>query len=201
MEENKLGNIEFDDNNGKPILKSSDTPFPESFYFDKFFEEKEYKKFIKNIERLVRASKEYKNYVEDLRATVSALNVDNILSYITSNDAVLEFHHYPFSLYDIVDTIVLQKFFDMDDFTSFDVGKEVMECHYENLIGLVPLSTTNHELVHAGELFLSTKQIFGDYRAFIAEYPEGISDDLKVKITEMEELSVKNQPTDGKGLF
>jgi len=201
MKENKMGNIEFVDSNGKPIIKSSDNPFPESFYFDKLYEEAEYKKFIKNTERLIRPSKEYRTYIEQLRGTVSALNVDNILSYITSNDAELEFHHYPFSLYDIVDIVVFQNFFDMKDFTSFDISKEIMELHYENLIGLVPLSTTNHELAHAGELFLSSKQIFGDYKAFMARYPEGISADLREKITEMEEFSDKNKPTDAKGLL
>ena len=201
MEENRIGNIEFVDSNGKPIIKASDNPFPESFYFDKLYEEQEYKKFIKNTERLIRTSREYKTYVEQLRGTISALNVDNVLSYITSTDADLEFHHYPLSLYDIVDAVVLQSFFDMEDFTSFDVARKVMEAHYENLIGVVPLSKTNHELAHAGELFLSQKQVFGDYRKFMTKYVEGISQELNEKITEMELLSSKNQPTDGRGLL
>lgn len=201
MEENKMGNIEFVDNNGKPIIQSEDNPFPESFYFDKLYEEQEYKKFIKNTERLIRPSKEYRTYIEQLRGTVSALNVDNILSYITSNDAELEFHHYPFSLYDIVDIVILQKFFDMEDFTSFDICKEVMELHYQNLIGLVPLTKTSHELAHAGELFLGYNQVFGDYKTFMTMYKEGISKELKEKIEEMERLTDANNPTDAKGLL
>jgi hypothetical protein len=201
MEENKMGNITFVDHNGKPIMKSDDSPFPETFYFSKFYEEKEYKKFIKNVEKLIRLSDEYKNYIGVLRDTVSALNIDNILSHITSNDAELEFHHYPLSLYDIVDAVMIQKFFDDENFTTFSIAKEVLELHYKNLVGLVPLSKTNHELAHIGELFLSSNQIFGNYKEFINRYPEGVSKELREKIKEMDDNTEKGHPSDIRGLF
>ena len=71
---------------------------------------KAYKKFIGNIERLIRSSREYKKYIELLRTNLSALNLDNILSNITNADAELEFHHYPFTLYDVVDVMCSYKF-------------------------------------------------------------------------------------------
>lgn len=200
-EKNKIGNINFIDSEGKPIIQSDDSPFPESFYFDKFYEEREYKKFIKNIEKLIRTSNEYKNYVEQLHSTIAALNIDNILSYITDADADIEFHHYPFTLYDIVDAVVLQKFFNQENFTSFSVAKEVMGLHYKNFIGLVPLTKTTHELAHAGELFLSSKQIFGDYKEFMERYPEGVNKETKEKIEEMEKLTEQDYPSDAGGLF
>jgi flagellar biosynthesis chaperone FliJ len=200
-EKNKLGNINFIDQDGKPIIKSDNSPFPASFYFDKFYEEKEYKKFIKNIEKLIRTSNEYRNYIEQLHNTVAALNIDNILSYITDSDANVEFHHYPFTLYDIVDIVIIQKFFEQQNFTSFSIAKEIMELHYKNLIGIVPLTKTMHELAHAGELFLSSKQIFGNYKEFMKRYSEGINKDLKQKIDEMENSTEADYPSDIGGLF
>ena len=169
--------------------------------FSKFYEDREYKKFIKNVERQVRSSREYHMYVELLRTNISALNLDNILSHITTEDADLEFHHYPFSLYDMVDVMAIQKFFDAEDFTSLSLAKEVMELHYENLVGLVPLSKTTHELAHSGHLFLSASQVFGDYKKFMEKYPSGISETLQAKIEEMEDFTADNHPSDVKGLF
>ena len=76
MEENKMRNIVFTEVDGKPVMES-DSPFPEAFYFSKFYEDREYKKFIKNVERQVRSSREYHMYVELLRTNVSALNLDS----------------------------------------------------------------------------------------------------------------------------
>jgi hypothetical protein len=201
MEDNKLGNINFTEIQGNPVLKSDNSVFPESFYFSKFYEEKAYKKFISNIERLIRSSKEYKKYIELLRSNLSALNIDNILSNITNADAELEFHHYPLSLYEIVDIVCTSKFLNKEKFTSFSVAKEVMESHYINIIGLVPLTKTNHELAHNGDLFISKKQIFGDYSRFIDIYKNSVSADISNKISKMEELSDQNSPSDIRGIF
>jgi hypothetical protein len=200
-EKNKIGNIEATETNGIPSVKSESSPFAETLYFTKFYEEKAYKKFIRNIERLIRSSKEYKSYIELLRTNLKALNFDNILSYITTTDAEIEFHHYPYSLYDLVDVVCIHKFLQKEKFTSFAVAKEVMKLHFENIVGLVPLSVTNHELAHNGDLFISSKQIFGEYSKIAERYPKSVSPELLEKIKEMEDLSAKNTPSDIRGLF
>jgi hypothetical protein len=201
MEDNKLANIEFKEIGGNPVVKSQNAPFVESFYFSKFYEEKAYKKFIQGIEKLVRTSREYKSYVELLRTNISALNVDNILSNITNADAEMEFHHYPYTLYEVVDAVCASKFLRKEKFTSFSVAKEVMDLHYKNMVGLVPLTKTNHELAHEGSLFISSKQVFGEYKAFSDMYDEAIGADVKDRVKKMEEDSDANRPSDVKGLF
>ena len=57
-----------------------------------------------------------------------------------------------------------------------------MEAHYNNIIGLVPLTKMNHELAHNGDIFLSKKQIFGDYAVFMKKYENAISVDILRKI-------------------
>jgi hypothetical protein len=200
-EQNKLGNIEFTQQGNNPVVKSETSIFAESFYFKKVYDEQEFKKFILNTERLIRGSREYTGYVELLRTNLSQLNADNILSNITSADAELEFHHYPLSLYDIVEIVSVHSFLSGKDFNTFTLSKEIMESHYANTIGLVPLSKTNHELAHNGDLFISKKQIFGDYKKFIVKYKKGIAPDLIERIKKMEELSDKNIPSDLRRLY
>jgi hypothetical protein len=195
----KLGNINF--NKQTLSIKSDSNPFSESFYFNKFYEPRVYSKFIKNVERLIRSSKEYKKYIELLRSNHSALNLDNVLTNISAADADMEFHHYPLTLYDVVDVVCTDKFLKKENFTSFSIGKEIMDIHYKNIIGLVPLTETNHELAHKGALFFSTKQIFGDWEEFVKKYEKGISAEMQEKIDNMKKLSEKNTPTDGGGLF
>jgi len=198
MENQKIGNIENFSNEKNIGIISDSSPFAENFYFEDFFEENNIKKFIKNTERLIRQSREYDEYISLLRTNVKELNHDNILSKITSADASLEFHHYPFSLFDIVETIMMQHVIDDEKFTSFSIAKEVVDLHYENKIGLVPLSITTHELAHSGNLFISKKQIFGDYSSFKKKYEKGVSADLNRKIKEMEE---DDKASDFKGVL
>lgn len=199
--ENSIGNIEpieVGDNFG---IKANDSPFAESFYFEDYYDDKLVKRFIKSVEKMVRTSREYKAYIELLRTNIHALNHDNILSNITTADVEMEFHHYPFSLYDIIEICMLQHIVAGEKFTSFMISKEVMDLHFKHQIGLVPLTKTMHELAHSGNIFISNKQVFGNYKNFMKFYSNGISRDLQDKIKEFEEMSKNNTPSDVKGLL
>ena len=202
-EENKtvIGNIEAVEIEGDFGLKATDSPFAVSFYFEDYYDDKAVKQFIKNVEKLIRTSKEYKMYIELLRTNIFALNHDSIMTNITTADVDLEFHHNPFTLYDIIEIVMLNHITKKEKFTSFSIAKEVMNLHYRHRVGLTPLTKTTHELVHSGNLFISTKQIFGDYRDFMIEYANGISHDLQNKVATVEKLSEEGVPSDFRGLF
>ena len=184
-DKNSIGNIEAISVGDDFGIKSTDSPFAESFYFEDYYDEKTVKCFIKNVEKLIRTSREYKAYIELLRTNIHVLNHDNILSNITNADVDLEFHHYPFSLYEIVEIVMLKHIAENEKFTSFQIAKEVMNLHYHHQIGLVPLTKTMHELAHSGNIFISNKQIFGNFRNLMKTHASGISRDLKDKIAEM----------------
>lgn len=192
-----IGNLEFD--NLK--IKSNKSIYCESFYFVDVFDETNLKKFIKSVERTVRSSKEYKRYIENLRTNVHALNYDTVMSNISNTDTALEFHHYPLSLYEISEILILDHLANKDNITSFSIAKEIMEYHFKNKIGLVSLTKTNHELAHDGALFLHKNQIFGKYEEFINEHPNGISMDIRNKIDRLNKMSDANVATDFKGLL
>lgn len=196
-----IGNINSVSDENNIGIQSTSSPFVTTFYFQDYYDDKLVNKFIKTVEKLIRTSREYKTYIEELRTNVYALNHDSIMSNITTADVDLEFHHYPLTLFEIVEVCMLQHINDGKQFTSFSLAKEIMEEHFKHHIGIVPLSHTMHELAHSGNLFISKKQIFGDYQKFISEHPNGVPNDVKTKITTMEKYSDAGVPSDFKGLL
>ena len=194
-----IANINIDTNNLS--IQSNKNIFCESFYFIDIYNENAYKKFIKQTERLVRKSKEYNKYIEVLRTNIPALNYDSIMSNISNADASLEIHHYPLTLYNIVEIVLNHKLINKEKVTSFSIAKEVMECHFKNMIGIVSLSTTNHELAHTQSIFLNKKQIFGEYKRFLEEYADGVNTDIREKIERLNQMSDNNIAIDFKGIL
>lgn len=166
-----------------------------TFYnFDWQNNEKERVKFVKYIEKIIRRSNEYKKYIGFLKRELD-LTKCSIFDSIDINElkgVSLEFHHYPFTLFDLVD-ICLQDKLDKNKMliSPFQIANEVMELHYSNKVGLVPLVVTVHELVHDGQIFLKSDFINGNYKKFIEKYNSSISEELKEKVNMIESQTKK----------
>jgi hypothetical protein len=108
--------------------------------------EKEYVWVIKKIEFLIRKSFRYDIWQK--RSKIGAKNCP-----ICNEDFYYlkpESHHYPETLFDIVDNI-LQKHIsnnDLDDLTEFELCDEVMNRHFSNLVDFVVLCKQCHEKYH-----------------------------------------------------
>jgi len=90
----------------------------------------------------------------------------------------IEIHHEPFTLFDITH-IVISSFLSRDKAPNpLEIAEEVMLLHYRNMVGLIPLSTTVHGLVHDGRLMIPLQCVYGDYMSFIEEYYDSIPDDV-----------------------
>lgn len=151
------------------------------------FDDKAKDKFIKYIEKIVRSSIEYKTYIGFLKNELD-LTRCTFLPQIDINEIEgisLEFHHYPFTLYDIV-AIVVEKYTiegDKKKLDPFRIADEVLKMHYENIIGLVPVSKTIHELIHSGGIFVPLSYVFGNFSKFLTRYDwklKGISEKLTI---------------------
>jgi len=156
---------------------------------------KDFIKIVKDIEKIIRASLEYKILIQYLRQELD-LSKCSFFSNINTNDpsfkkVKIEFHHYPFTLYDIVEIVLLKEVNENNHniIDTFQIANKVIKLHYQGKIGLVPLSKTVHELAHAGKLFISLNQIFGRIDYFIKEYINYISDDHLQKLKTIIELS------------
>ena len=200
--ENIIGNINSTtDNSGNIIVKGTNSIYCESFYFQDYLDEKLAHKFIKSTEAIIRQSKEYNDYLSLLKTNYNILNFDNVLSHINSSDATIEIHHYPLTLYDIVDVLMTYHIAHKENFTSFSLAKEIMNLHFKQQIGFVPLTKTNHELAHSEGLFISFKQVFGDWRKFCLDYKDGLNETITERLNKLEELSNANMASDFKELY
>ena len=95
----------------------------------------------------------------------------------------IEMHHEPLTLYDIVETVVNKYEEEGLPLNDLLIADEVMEKHFSNEVGLVPLSVTAHELVHnSTKLFLPLTVVYGNYSTFLDEYGPYIPDSVYEKI-------------------
>ena len=150
-------------------------------------------KFIKSVEALIRHSMEYKEYIKFLKTKMDMNHCIVLKNCVNGNGKrySIEIHHEPFGLYEIVETVV-NKWQSLDEpLNIFKIADEVMELHYSGLVGLIPLSKTQHELVGNGLLFIPLQLVYQDYDKFYEQYEDFMEESLKEKIEAKVQLSLK----------
>ena len=179
-------NIIKDDFNSEPeIIIIDEVPEYNHKDYD-LYDEKDFKKYITDIERMVRNSIEYKNMVKYLRENMDMNkcsfyeNVNNIDTFKIK----IHIHHHPFTLYDLALIVYKKRSSYGEDIDVEDVAKEVMHLHYNMLVGLIPLAETPHQLVHNKYLFVPLDRVYGAWEDFYNMYSDFIEDDYKELINE-----------------
>lgn len=145
-------------------------------------------KFIKRIEGIVRSSMEYKDYVAyckenlDMNSCVFLSNVSNDGNRGRKRISI-ELHHDPFTLMDIVWTVV-NKYEDQGlPYNDLLIADEVLEMHYSNMVGLVPLSKTMHQMVHnSDKIKIPLYVVYGQYSEFVEKYGDYMEPELLDKL-------------------
>lgn len=170
-----MKNIDIISNTDKLELYSDDYPYNLPMKVSGFDDEKMYIKFIKNCERLIRASSEYgewRRYIKDVLQNNCCLITLEIDDQVT-----VEIHHHIPSLFTIVKAVV-NKYIDLKkEFCSFDICLDVMNLHYSNKVGYVPLIKSMHEKLHSGFLNVPVDLVKGNYIDFLKEYGSYIDDE------------------------
>ena len=150
------------------------------------------KKMIKRIERHIRSSLEYRDYIAFLRENVGmdACAFFNNISNSNGKRVRIEIHHEPLRLFDLV-SIIIEKFeAEGVPLNDLMISQEVMRLHYQNLVGLIPLSKTLHEVVHnSDKLVIPAYMIYGDYNQFLKEYGAYMDEHQIEKIEKMVEVT------------
>lgn len=155
-------------------------------------DEKDVKKYFKDIETDVRTSFEYHKYIGFLKENFDMTKC-SIYENISNEDSTkikIHIHHEPITLYDIVSTIFNKRSFFKEDISVHQVAKEAMYVHYKLMVGLIPLSVTVHELVHQQYLFIPTSKVFGNYKEFINQYKDFLPEGLEDKLAKIEEATL-----------
>lgn len=157
------------------------------------FDKKQFKKYIDDVERLVRSSKEYKDFVQYLRKYMdmnSSLYFQNV-NNIDTTKIRIELHHTPFTLFDIALTVFNKRNRCKEPLDVLLVAKEVCYIHYFLYVGLVPLSKTEHKLVHNQALTIPLNAVLGRYDKFIEMYEQDIPIEAMERYNVYKEMSEK----------
>lgn len=137
-------------------------------------DEKDFKKFINDVEKSCRQSFEYRQMIKYLNENMDMNkcsfyeNVNNIDTYKIK----IHIHHDPLTLYDICLIVYNKRVHYNEPLTVELIAKEVMFLHYKLLVGLIPLAETPHELVHNQFLFIPADKVLGHYSKFIDMYEQ-----------------------------
>ena len=156
---------------------------------------KDREKYIKTVEQVCRRSLPYKTYMTFLKQNLD-MNRCLILKNIKSEPGKhyrIEIHHEPFTLFDIVEAVINRRLSHEDSIDLLSVVDEVMGLHYDGVIGLVPLTSTMHELVHSGRIFLPLQYIYQDYGKFFKEYEPYFNATTIDKLEAKANLSLQTQ--------
>lgn len=158
----------------------------EATYRPDIYSRKGRKKIVNEAKRLVRTSLEYEDYIFFLKTYVDMVKcaVYSNIKNDGKGKMSIEIHHDPLKLDDIV-AIVLNKQIIENTFVSeFQLANEVARLHYQNKVGLIPLSVSVHELVtHSPDrLKIPLQLIYGNYTDFLREYDAYITEDLDTEL-------------------
>ena len=160
------------------IIVLDEVPAFDMEEFD-IYDEKDFKKYIQEVEKVCRTSFEYRHFVNYLRDYMD-MNKCSFFQNVSNKETFkikIELHHCPFTLYDIVMTVFNKRMFYHESLEVEMVAKEVMYIHYFCMVGIIPLAETVHELVHKQIVFIPLDTVFGNYEEFINDYREFIPEE------------------------
>lgn len=157
-------------------------------------DDKDFKKYIKDIERIVRTSFEYRLFIRYLKENfgMDKCAFLNNISNEEDTSIKIELHHHPFTLYDIINIIYRKRYYNHESLSVFMVAEEVLRCHYQLIVGLIPLSETVHQLVHAGRLFVPVNKVLGRYKLFVDIYYPFIEPEMIDTLKMIERATYEN---------
>jgi hypothetical protein len=176
-------------NENNKIVLSNIAPY-EDLIWD-LDDDKEYKKYVKAVEKEVRQSYEYREMIRFFKENYD-MNRCAFLNISGENKShvKIEIHHYPFTLSDVVEIVLRKRQYYQENTDVQMVAKECTILHYKLLIGLIPLSKTAHQLYHDGKLFIPVDKVVGRYDIFSDIYGQFVDDYQRGTLERIKEASL-----------
>jgi len=171
-------------------LYSENYPFGLCLRIDGFQTEKEFFKFVKNCERLIRNSLEYREWRKYITEVLQ--NNQCLITLEVNSQVTIEIHHHVPSLFSIVRTVTNKFIQNNEEFCTFEICLEVIKLHFLDKIGYVPLISSMHEKVHSGFLEIPIDLVKGNYQSFLNEYGQYIDEEDWATINERKLITNSN---------
>lgn len=120
------------------------------------YEEDNFEKLVKNIEKIFRVSKYYNIWVQLQRDK----NLKCIISGVTYDDGGdIELHHYPYTLFSIVRRVQIDLINKDQSVSLYVIQHYVQYLHVLDVVPYVPLLKSYHKLWHENPWEINTDQI------------------------------------------
>lgn len=140
----------------------------------------EYMKFIYSVENQFRRSRFYRDYKCSIMQ--KGIDFDQEMKGITSEMASIELHHHLPTLKDAAIAITEYIVNSTGKVCTFDVIQALEDAHRQNMMGIIMLSSTNHQLYESDPTaFISISQLYGNPFAFLDKYGKGFTLDISFK--------------------
>ncbi len=156
------------DNQNNNVFDLPNSNFNLPLRITTFGSSKDFELFIKNAEKLVRSSLEYKLWVkyiiENLGHTSCCFTNESL------TECPMEIHHHPVTLYTIVKSVVNKCLQQNMEFSTFDIATKAIELHFQNNVGYVMLISSLHSKYHDGFLDIPIEFVNGKYSYIIQNF-------------------------------
>lgn len=191
-----------------PELYSPSSPFVLQYYQtkDSLMDVEVYKRFLENAISSFRKSRTYRHY----KAYLMDLGLDRCQfhSALKSSEnkeekmVDLEMHHAILTIFDIALIITEHVLNTTGYITTFDLIHILKWVHKNNMVGVVMLSKTAHQLYHnTNEFFIHPSMVFGKWWEFLFEFKYGITVDIANKLIWYLNTAIEKGQSDDGGLL
>jgi len=160
--------LTLEDSNDNNVFELPNSDFNLPLRIKTFPDTKSFEIFIKNAERLVRGSIEYRLWVQYITDHLGHTHC--ALSKESMSECPVEIHHHPVTLYTIVKGVINKLLSTEQEFSTFDVATKVIELHFQNKVGYVVLISSLHSKYHSGFLNIPIELVNGNYKYIIQNY-------------------------------
>ena len=109
---------------------------------------------IKKLVTAMRRSPEYKRFIRFMKKTMKIDTCAFYNGFGGDMGMIVEMHHHPFRMYEYTETICNKHMKLKGYISTKEVMLEVLELHYNQQVGLIPLSPTAHKLNHSENLYI-----------------------------------------------
>ena len=198
---NDFPDIFYDNNNNNPCISSPNAPYAIFFYQTRetlFGDADIFKRFVENAIKQFRSSAFYTQY----KSYLFRIGLDRcqIMGNITTEmvgPKGIEMHHNGITIFDITVMLTNHILNKKGKVCTYDLIHELKYVHRKNMVPLVMLCKTMHQMNHnEEEFFVPASMCFGNWMKLISDYYDGLTFGISKKLLYWIQISLQHKNDD-----